>query len=81
MTLATLEDLGWYACRYRANYPLLVDHDFKAVNRYGAGSYPTIYGIDARGVVRFAAQGAIPRSTLAPKIERSRAFGRTGRST
>jgi cytochrome c biogenesis protein CcmG/thiol:disulfide interchange protein DsbE len=70
LTIATASDLRWYARTYRANYPLLVDRTFASVNRYGAGSYPTIYLIDASGKVAYAAHGAVPRTALAARIQK-----------
>lgn len=68
LTIASPRDLRWYRHTYRANYPLYVDSRFRAVNHYGAGSYPTIYVIDARGKVAYAHQGQIPRSVLSRTI-------------
>lgn len=69
LSIATPADLRWYAHTYKADYPLLIDPQFRAVNRYGAGSYPTLYLIDSTGKVAFSAQGAVPRPVLASKIE------------
>jgi peroxiredoxin len=68
LTIATPRDLSWYRDTYGANYPLYVDSTFRAVNRYGAGSYPTIYVIDAKGKVAYAHQGQIPPSVLSRAI-------------
>lgn len=69
LTIATPADLQWYAHTYKANYPLLIDPKFRAVNQYGAGSYPTLYIIDAHGKIAYSAQGAIPERVLAAKIK------------
>jgi peroxiredoxin len=69
LTVATPADLQWYAHTYKANYPLLVDPEFRAVNQYGAGSYPTLYVIDAHGKIAYSAQGGIPQPVLAAKIK------------
>jgi peroxiredoxin len=76
LTIADKGDLTWYSTTYKANYPLLVDKTFSAVNRYGAGSYPTLYVIDARGKVAFAHQGALPYRKLAQTFDRLIAAGK-----
>jgi hypothetical protein len=70
LTIASPADLRWYGRTYGANYPLLIDRTFSAVNRYGAGSYPTIYVVDAKGKIAYAHQGKVSRAVLAAKVSR-----------
>jgi peroxiredoxin len=71
LSLATRDDLGWYARNYNARYPLLVDPKFATVNRYGAGQYPTLYVIDSSGKVSYARSGLQPYSTLSRQLDRA----------
>lgn len=66
--LADRGDIDWYARTFHLHRPILIDPHFATVNRYGAYSYPTIYVLDARGVIRYAAVGEQPYQTLAAAV-------------
>jgi len=70
-SLVTANDLKYYRQTYKADYPLFYESNFKAANRYGANSYPTIYVIDKSGKVAFHTQGEIPYATLAKVLDRT----------
>jgi peroxiredoxin len=71
LSRATAADLGWYARTYKARYPLLVDPQFATVNRYGAGSYPTLYVIGSTGKIEYATSGLQPYSALSRQLDRA----------
>jgi cytochrome c biogenesis protein CcmG/thiol:disulfide interchange protein DsbE len=45
-------------------YPVVVDPDGKAADRYGVPGFPRTYLVDTEGVVRQVFEGAVRRSTL-----------------
>jgi len=63
--LADRRDVVWFQRTFHTQEPILIDPTFATVNRYGAGSYPTIYILDGKGVVRYASQGDVSYGTLA----------------
>jgi peroxiredoxin len=64
LSLATVKDLAWYARQFNANYPLLIDPRFKAVNTYGVDAYPGLYVIGKDGRVLLSGKGYHEYSTL-----------------
>lgn len=70
LTLATRQDLNWYARRFNVHYSQLVDRTFQTVNEYGARYYPTIYVVDGKGIIRYAASGHQAYTTLAKPLDR-----------
>ncbi len=61
-------DIAWFQRTFHTREPILIDPTFATVNRYGAGSYPTIYILDGKGVVRYASQGEVSYETLATAV-------------
>jgi len=66
--LADRRDIAWFQRTFHTREPILIDPTFATVNRYGAGSYPTIYILDGKGVVRYASQGEVSYGTLATAV-------------
>jgi peroxiredoxin len=63
--LADKGDISWFETTFGVKHPTLIDPNFAVVNQYGASSYPTIYVIDSKGVVRFAQDGEVAYQDLA----------------
>jgi thiol-disulfide isomerase/thioredoxin len=58
-----------YAERYDARFPQLFDPNLIGARRYGVRSFPTLYVLDANGVIRYADSGEVPEATLASVID------------
>ncbi len=71
--LADRRDIAWFQRTFHTQEPILIDPTFATVNRYGAGSYPTIYILDGKGVVRYASQGEVSYGTLATAVVKASA--------
>jgi len=71
--LADRGDVAWFQRTFHTREPILIDPTFATVNRYGAGSYPTIYILDGKGVVRYASQGEVSYGTLATAVVKASA--------
>jgi thiol-disulfide isomerase/thioredoxin len=67
-TLATKADVMWFTRTFHQSDPKLIDPTFHVVNKYGAGSYPTIYIINSKGIVTYVQQGEQPYSALAKAL-------------
>jgi len=70
-TLATKDDINWFASTYSVKHPILIDPSFSATNQYGAGYYPTMYVLDRNGVVRYSNQGDFTQKTLADAVAKA----------
>jgi thiol-disulfide isomerase/thioredoxin len=68
LRLADASDVAWFQQTFHVNHPFLYDPTFATVNHYGVHSYPTIYIVDPKGVIRFAQAGELPYSQLASAI-------------
>ena len=71
--LADRGDVAWFQRTFHTREPILIDPTFATVNRYGAGSYPTIYILDGKGVVHYASQGEVSYETLATAVVKASA--------
>lgn len=71
LSLATASDMRWFQSNYAVQHPLLVDPKFTATNTYGAYSYPTLYVIDGKGIIRYTSYGEVPASTLDAAIQKA----------
>jgi cytochrome c biogenesis protein CcmG, thiol:disulfide interchange protein DsbE len=58
------QDVARAALRFGIPYPVLVDPDGKAAERYGVPGFPRTYLVDTEGKVRQVFEGAVRRSTL-----------------
>ncbi len=70
-SLATKDDMNWFASNFNVKHPLLVDPSFSVTNQYGAGSYPTVYVLDRNGVIRYSSQGAFAQKALADAVAKA----------
>jgi len=70
-SLATKDDIAWFASNFNVKHPLLIDPSFNVTNQYGAGSYPTMYVLDRNGVVRYSSQGDFTQKTLADAVAKA----------
>jgi thiol-disulfide isomerase/thioredoxin len=70
LTLATKQDLTWFAMMYHVQHPQLVDPNFKTVNTYGVNAYPGIYVVDKGGYITHASMGIQKFSTLSSALHR-----------
>lgn len=61
-------DVAWFDKTYKVQHPTLIDRHWKTVNAYGANSYPTIYVLDKKGIVRYATTGEQPYAELAKAV-------------
>lgn len=68
LTPASRADVTWFEKTFSVTHPTLIDPTFGTVNRYGAGSYPTMYVIDGSGVVRYAIHTEAPYGDLAAAV-------------
>ena len=68
LSLVSRADVLWFESTFKVTHPTLIDPSFATVNRYGAGSYPTLYVLDRAGRVRFAQSGEVPYQQLAGAI-------------
>lgn len=66
---ASVADIERFQSRFNTNYPHYFDRDLVGARLYGVTSFPTIYLIDRNGVIRYAAEGAVPESILAAEID------------
>jgi thiol-disulfide isomerase/thioredoxin len=66
---ATRDDLAWYARTFHVSLPILIDPRFRTVNRYGIDSYPTLYILDARGIISKTFVGETPYAALSAAIQ------------
>jgi hypothetical protein len=57
LSLATHEDLSWFATTFDVRHPQLIDPTFATVNEYGVNAYPGIYVVNSKGVTTFASSG------------------------
>lgn len=69
LRLADSGDINWFAQQFSVKTPIVIDARFGTVNAYGAYEYPTLYIIDAKGVIRYAHYGQTPYGTLASAMQ------------
>ena len=67
-TPAGAADVTAFAARFNVKNPILIDPSFSDTNAMAAFSYPTIYVVDAEGIIRHASSGEVPYSVLADAI-------------
>jgi peroxiredoxin len=74
LTPATTADVAYFIKHYGVTEPVLVDPSYSYVNKtMGTGGYPTIYVLDAKGIVRYEHAGAVTYATLADAINKANA--------
>lgn len=71
LSLATVNDLAWYAKQFKANYPLLIDPKFATVNKYGIGAYPGLYVIGKDGKILLSGTGYHDYNAIASTLRRA----------
>ncbi|MGH2410370.1 MAG: TlpA disulfide reductase family protein, partial [Chloroflexota bacterium] len=67
-SIVTKSDVRWFEKTFGVQHPTLIDPTFATVNTYNATSYPTLYVVDRKGVIRYANTGEQPYSALAAAI-------------
>ncbi len=67
----SMSDMQWYVTTFHLNYPALFDQSLKAANAYGVQAYPTIYVINAHGVITYAGSGEISYDGLQQQINQA----------
>jgi peroxiredoxin len=71
LTLATKEDLSWYAQTFNVRHPQLVDPTFATVNRYGISAYPGLYVVSKWGVISYTASGRRTYAQLSRQLDQA----------
>jgi len=71
LSLATAADMRWFQSNFAVQHPLLVDPKFTITNQYGAYSYPTLYVIDGKGIIRYSSYGEVPAATLSAALQKA----------
>jgi thiol-disulfide isomerase/thioredoxin len=66
---ADRSDIDWFTKTFFVSHPMLIDPNFATVNRYGASSYPTIYTIDSKGIIRYASAGEVSYDQLVSAVQ------------
>jgi peroxiredoxin len=66
---ASLGDLELFVRRQGARYPHLFDAGLVGAQRYGVRGFPTLYLVDADGIIRYAASGEVPEAELARAVQ------------
>jgi peroxiredoxin len=67
-TLISMSDLQWFSNNFGLNYPALFDPSLKAASDYHVQAFPTIYIINAKGVITSAGDGEISYASLQQQI-------------
>jgi thiol-disulfide isomerase/thioredoxin len=65
---ARASDVTAFAAQFKVKNPILIDPAFSSTTAMAAFSYPAIYVIDAKGIIRFADSGEVPYATLADAL-------------
>jgi peroxiredoxin len=71
LSLATKNDLTWFANTFDVQHPQLVDPQFQTVNKYGINAYPGLYVVDPNGKISYVAAGHESYSTLATQLDKA----------
>ncbi|HEY7123500.1 MAG TPA: TlpA disulfide reductase family protein [Ktedonobacterales bacterium] len=67
-TPISMSDIQWFSTTYGLNYPALFDPSLNAANDYHVQAFPTIYVINAQGVITYAGDGEINYASLQQQI-------------
>jgi peroxiredoxin len=71
LSLATKDDLAWFARTYNVKHPQLIDPQFQTVNRYGIYGYPGLYVVDPNGKISYVADNHESYGTLSKQLDRA----------
>ncbi len=67
-TPISMSDIQWFSSNFHLTYPALFDSSLNAANAYHIQAYPTIYIINAHGVITYAGDGEISYGSLQQQI-------------
>lgn len=65
---ASMPDLESYVTKYGAKYRHFLDLSIVGGRRFGIRSFPTLYVIDANGIIQMARDGEVPEADLTAAI-------------